>query len=58
MKFVWTEKGKKPHVSSEAHAGTLCGRPVVGEVDAADVLYYGVCQRCAMAAAGVKEMMG
>jgi hypothetical protein len=57
VRFVWTAKGKKPHVSSDTHYGTLCGRPIVGDVDASDVLYYGVCERCALAAAGVREIM-
>jgi hypothetical protein len=58
-RFAWTEKGRTVHVTREYdETETRCGRVVVGEVDAGDVLWYETCQKCKASLGTQRERAG
>lgn len=58
MRFVWTAKGSAIHVGprgGDARPSTLCGRVIVGEAAAEDVLWFEVCLKCKRAVLKYRE---
>lgn len=45
-RFVWTKRGKTVHIGRWGQDKTDCGKPIGGDTDAADVLWYPLCKTC------------